>query len=196
MKKQSLVLALICILGMGIYFYPKEYGDTKEYRVFLKMREDFPKKEKSEMMDETAVILKEGQLSFINSEGEVFWQSNKYWFVEDFDILDVDGDGAEDCLFSLYKSYSFFENSGKEDSPEVRCHLFLYTAVHERGKALWCSSNLPRPVLSFSLRQDTETKRPVLETLEGSYEDEEIKTPHTYTWEGWGFREKKKGENI
>ena len=189
MKKLSAVFILLCILGVGIYFSPREYGDTKEFRAFLEMREALPKLSKEAPMNDSSVKLENGVLSFKNKEGETFWQSDKYWFVEDFDILDVDGDQNEDCLFSLYKSYSFFEDSGKEDSPEVKCHLFIYTDVHERGKALWCSSNLPRPVLSFSLRQDTETQRPVLKTLEGSYEDEEIKTPHTYTWEGWGFIE-------
>ena len=192
MKKIIMLGGLLAAVFILLSALPREYGDTREYRDFVKIKSRSPSVEKTESMGENLCSLSGGRLRFTDQEGNLLWQSNPYWYVEDFSIFDVDGDGQPDCLFSLWKSYSFFEGSGKEDSPEVKNHLFLYTLCHDRAKALWCSSNLPRPILEFSLEQGEKTpvsSGAVLRTMEGSYQAEGQKLPFTYLWQGWGFVE-------
>ena len=171
---------------------------TAEFREFL----SFKSKEKNTVREDIAegfkYSLHGGCLRFINESGEEVWRSGESWYVDDFRLGDVDGDGVSDCLFSLWKSYSYAESYRErmKDDPSVKNHLFLYTIRSETAKALWCSSNLPRPIYSFELDQNGQ-KTPVssgmlLKTKEGEYRDDFSKSEESdfeYKWQGWGFVE-------
>lgn len=171
----------------------REYGDTDEFREFLKTKAPDEAAGRTETWGEHTYVLADGALVFLGPNNEQIWRSDPYWFVDDFRLFDVDGDGAVDCLFSLWKSYSFYEGYDKNDDPSVRNHLFLYTIRGGYGKALWASSNLPRPIHSFEVGEGVSTPvstGAMLRTVEGQYtadDAEGVQREFTYIWRGWGF---------
>lgn len=184
----AVIVASALLSGCG-----RAYGDTDEFRAFKKetaLRETVSRTETSGAY---SYVLEEGRLSFIDQSGAEIWHSDEYWWVDDFRLFDVDGDGTVDCLFSLWKSYSFHQGYEGEDDPGVKNHLFLYTIRGGHAKALWCSSNLPRPIYSFEIGAGTPTPvstGAVLATVEGEYTDDYTQSGQkvfTYTWQGWGF---------
>jgi len=188
-----LLAALLASCGQG------SQGLTKEFRSFLKIRKSQPETARAEELDGFTCSLESGVLQVYDPSGASLWQSADDWYVEDFRLGDVDGDGAADLLFSLWKSYSFgsyHPERMENDDPAVRCHLFLYTLRAGRMKQLWCSSSLPRPIYAFALSLDGE-KTPVssgavLRTTEGQYTEGFSHTQtreYVYIWRGWGFVE-------
>ena len=110
---------------------------------------------------------------------------------------DVDGDGVQDFVFSLWKSFRFGEAKParlKNDDETVRNHLFIYTAINGYVKSVWGSSSLPRPIYSFELNPFGEVtlvaSGMLMLTEEGEYREDFSKTEpsaYQYAWEGWGF---------
>ena len=174
-------------------------GLTKEFQVFLEIRKARPETSRIEEQDGYTYALEGGSLQVSDESGEIIWQSDATWYVEDFRLGDVDGDGSADLLFTLWKSYSFGPSHPERmdnNDPAVRCHLFLYTLRAGRMKALWGTSNLPRPIYDFALAFDGE-KTPVasgavLRTREGRYTEDfscAEAREYVYAWRGWGFVE-------
>ena len=142
-------------------------------------------------------LLKDGTLTVSSPDGAEFWTSDPTWWVDNFRLGDVDGDGLTDCLFSLWKSYRFGDvhpERLENDETTVRCHLFLYSVRKEGMKSIWCSSDLPYPIYSFEL-DPSGAVTPVssgmlLHTEEGLYTEDFSRTEssqYSYFWEGWGF---------
>jgi len=172
---------------------------TDEFRAFLAIRQSRQPSSRAEDRDGYTYALEGGILRVFDGTGEQLWQSEESWYVEDFRLGDVDGDGGTDLLFTLWKSYSFGECRParmENDDPAVRCHLFLCTVRGGRMKRLWASSGLPRPIYSFELSFDGE-KSPVasgalLRTAEGQYREDFSQAgarEYVYAWRGWGFVE-------
>jgi len=170
---------------------------TDAFRQFLAERKTHPQTARVQTEEGITYALDGGILRACDAAGAPLWQSQESWYVEDFRVGDVDGDGGADLLLSLWKSYSFGARhpARMENGDEaVRCHLFLYTLRGGRMKQLWASSSLPRPILSFELSFDGE-KTPVasgavLRTVEGSYGGgftQGDARAFAYAWEGWGF---------
>jgi hypothetical protein len=138
-----------------------------------------------------------GTLSVSGAGGAVLWQSDPGRWVDGFRLGDVDGDGVEDFVFSLWKSYRFGKASPARmgnDDETVRNHLFVYTALSGHVKPIWGSSDLPCPVYSFELdpsgRVTPVSSGMLLRTREGEYRDDFSQTEateHIYAWEKWGF---------
>jgi hypothetical protein len=171
---------------------------TAEYLAFLDAREiNGEKKIIQENAGGYIFTLENGLLHVAGEDGGDVWQSNPEWFVDAFQTGDVNRDGITDVVFTVWKSFSFgdrYPARMKNDDAAVRCHLFVYSVKDNKIKALWCSSNLPRPLYGFTL--DTEGEQtPALSgvrlvALEGVY-TEDYKTTesveYTYLWNGWGF---------
>lgn len=181
------------VIGALLSNRPRAYGDTDEFRRFMKQKALGKSIGKTERSGDYIYVLENGALSFLDLSGEAVWRSDPYWFVDDFKLFDVDGDGDTDCLFSLWKSYSFYKGFDKNDDPAVKNHLFLYTIRGGYAKALWASSNLPRPIHSFEISEGVPnpvSTGAVLKTVEGHYTENGTKdsqSTFTYTWQGWGF---------
>ena len=141
--------------------------------------------------------LEDGALTVSDSGGAELWRSDPGWWVQDFRLGDVDGDGTQDFIFTLWKLY----NPKKTNAVEAdivgkvfRNHLYLYTIIAGNVKPVWCASALPRPIYGFEL-DNTGRVTPVesgmlLHTQEGEYRDDYsivASSSHTYAWEGWGF---------
>ena len=200
MKRLSAIIIAVILTALLASF--KEAGgavdgDTKEFEQFLEIRRSRPETSRTEERDGTAYSLEGGVLRARDETGELLWQSEETWYVEDFRLGDVNGDGSADLLFTLWKSYSFgprHPERMENDDPTPRCHLFLYTLRAGRMKSLWGTSNLPRPIYEFELSLDGE-KTPVasgavLRTSEGQYTEDFSQTQareYTYAWQGWGF---------
>lgn len=194
MNKNSVLVAFTLLLA-AVFFTAcgaRAYGDTDEYCAFLKERAGREMLSRSETAGDYTYVLQDGVLIISAGDGEI-WRTGEYWFVEDFRVFDVDGDGEADCLINLWKSYSFHEGYDGQDDPAVKNHMFLYTVRGGQVKELWLSSNLPRAILSFEVSAGTPTPTgsgTVLTTCEALYdalEDESAQSEHVYTWQGWGF---------
>jgi poly-gamma-glutamate capsule biosynthesis protein CapA/YwtB (metallophosphatase superfamily) len=176
---------------------PRAYGDTDEFRSFVSSHH--AGETRTQTSQGVTFSLSDGELSFAWGE-EVFWRSDPYWYVDSFRLADIDGDGGTDCLFSLWKSYSYTRGQDfMPDSPEVRNHLFLYTVRGGRAKSLWCSSNLPRHIVSFELSEGIKTPistGAVLTTTERPYGGDAQVSPHRYVWQGWGFAETDESQSF
>ena len=138
-----------------------------------------------------------GSLSVSGADGAGLWRSDASWWVDGFRLGDVDGDGAEDFVFSLWKSFRFGKASPSRmgnDDETVRNHLFVYTVLSGHIKPIWGSSDLPCPIYSFELdpsgRVTPVSSGMLLKTCEGEYRDDFSQTETTervYAWEKWGF---------
>ena len=174
-------------------------GLTDEFKQFLGIRKSRPETSRIEALDGVTYVLEGGVLQVRDETGERLWRTEDAWYVEDFRLGDVDGDGSPDLLFTLWKSYSFGPtHPARMDNgdPAVRCHLFLYTLRAGRMKALWGTSSLPRPLYEFELTLDGPrtpvASGAVLRTVEGWYTGDFSRAgaeEHVYAWRGWGFVE-------
>jgi len=172
-------------------------GFTPEFRQFLEIRQSQLEITRTEEVAGYTYTLEAGVLRVCDETGGALWQPEDSWYVEDFRLGDVDGDGNADLLFTLWKSYSFgayHPERMENDDPAVRCHLFLYTLRAGQMKQLWGSSSLPRPIYEFELSLDGEkspvTSGAVLRTTEGRYTDDFSRTDareYVYVWRKWGF---------
>ena len=195
MNNKLLRALIAAVLAVSVLFSgcSREYGDTDEFRKFIKTEVFCESADRTETSGDYSYVLEDGVLSFLDSDGKQIWRSDKYWFVNDFRLFDIDGDGNTDCLFSLWKSYSFYKGFDENDDPNVKNHLFLYTIRGGYAKSLWASSNLPRPIYSFEISEGTQTPvstGAILKTVEGRYTKDDTKSEgreFTYTWQGWGF---------
>lgn len=200
----KLLCVLIAVLAISALLLgcSREYGDTDEYREFMKTKGFFESADRTETSGAYSYVLEDGVLSFLDLDGKQIWRSDEYWFVSDFRLFDIDGDGNTDCLFSLWKSYSFYKGFHENDDPSVKNHLFLYTIRGGYAKSIWASSNLPRPIYSFEISEGVRTAAytgAILKTVEGRYTKDDTKSEgkeFTYTWQGWGFVPEDKSETV
>jgi len=170
---------------------------TDEYRAFVAARETDNAGVVQDVSEGYQFTLENGRLSVVGTDNAEVWRSKNEWYVDSFKIGDVNRDGITDFAFVVWKSYSFGSEHParmKNDDTAVRCHLFVYSVNDDRVKALWCSSNLPRPIYSFDLYADGE-QTPALSgvrllTQEGNYTEDYSKTissEYEYEWNSWGF---------
>ncbi|MDR3206946.1 MAG: hypothetical protein LBT60_01310 [Oscillospiraceae bacterium] len=190
----TLTLALAACGGGGA----ETDGVTAAFKAFRGMREAGDPVSRTETGAGGYLYRLEGGALSVSDEGGVeLWCSQEGWWVDDFRLGDVDGDGTQDFVFSLWKSYRFGEAKParmENDDETVRNHLFLYTVLSGRVKSVWGSSDLPRPIYLFDLdptgRVTPVSSGMLLRTQEGEYRDDFSPTEATactYAWEGWGF---------
>lgn len=134
-------------------------------------------------------------------EGEqTLWKSPEKWHVDRFSLGDADNDGTVNLVFSLWKKGSFgeikpFWHDGEDLS--YKNHLFVYKLDGDRFRPVWCSSDLPRPILSFEIKDEDGDGRNELVAEEGQYKkvsgerytadpDADARTT-VWQWEEWGF---------
>lgn len=144
-------------------------------------------------------LLEKGHLTV--SEGEQhLWQTPGEWHVDCFALEDVDNDGVPNLTLSLWKQGSFgsqkpFWHDGKDIS--YKNHLFVFKMVDNTFKEVWCSSNLDRPIVSFSIQDMDGDGLNELVVQEGEYRkvygerytldtDSPIRTT-VLQWQEWGF---------
>ena len=173
-------------------------GRTKPFRDFLEiMAERVPVSRTETGAGGYTYCLEQGALSVLAPDGAELWRSKPDWWVDDFQLGDVDGDGVQDFVFSLWKSFRFGEahpSRMENDDESVRNHLFVYTILSGQARSVWGSSDLPCPIYSFELdpsgRVTPVSSGMLLRTAEGEYRDDFSRTAEAervYAWQGWGF---------
>lgn len=153
--------------------------------------------------------------SLTSKEGEEYlWRTPTAWQVDSFALGDIDNDGTVNLVFTLWKTGSFetvkpFWQTGKDAG--YKNHLFVYRLKDKNMEQVWCSSDLDRPVISFSIRDVDGDGKNELVIKEGQYRkvsgerytlgNRALARTHIWHWDEWGFRlysdiqDYSKGEN-
>ncbi|PKM79612.1 MAG: hypothetical protein CVU89_17350 [Firmicutes bacterium HGW-Firmicutes-14] len=134
-------------------------------------------------------------------EGDKYlWQSPGDWRIDNFALGDVDNDGTVNLVMTLWKTGSFgsvkpFWQTAEDTS--YKNHLFVYRLKNKAMKQVWCSSDLDRPIVSFTIR-DVDGDGQSLVVEEGKYRkisgeryalDKKAPVRTTvWRWDEWGFR--------
>lgn len=132
---------------------------------------------------------------------QALWESPPAYHVDHFALGDIDNDGKANLVISLWKEGSFgeirpFWHTGEDTG--YKNHLFVYALQDKAFTSVWCSSDLDRPILSFSIRDADNDGRNELVAREGQYrkvaQERYDADPHgpvqtaVWKWEQWGFR--------
>ncbi|MDR0918957.1 MAG: hypothetical protein LBM93_06860 [Oscillospiraceae bacterium] len=128
--------------------------------------------------------LKNGILTVksLNKNKGVIWQSDREWYITAFALGDYNKNGFTDITFTLWKKYSFgkYVPFNQTNDPERKCHIWVYENTGISLYNVWCSSNLPRAVYSFTLNDE------ILTMQESEYDSFKLKE-YKYYWDNWGF---------
>ncbi len=115
----------------------------------------------------------------VQTQGTSVFESPQGWEVFDALVSDVDGDGADELVFMVWKrgSYGPYRPFWVEDDPQTWSqHVYVYEMRQGRIAPIWMSSQLDFEVASASF---DEAGRLVLATPEGGWS--------AWQWESWGF---------
>lgn len=111
---------------------------------------------------ETFVTLKGRRLTVTDGEGgEVLWQTQADWFVQDMVIKDIDRDGKEEMILLVWKHGSYGEHLPfweKKNDVALRQHIFIYhqdAGKASKLRALWMSSQILYEITSISSGKDS-----------------------------------------
>lgn len=137
-------------------------------------------------------LLQNGRLRVYERDLMV-WESSPQWWVDDFALADVDGDGIVDLNLSLWKvgSYGrFLPFWLSQNDQQIRNHFFIFTWRQNGLKPLWHSSSLGRPNVEFALADLDQDGKAELVVLEGNYSPNGGGVERQlaiWKWNGWGF---------
>lgn len=145
-------------------------------------------------------LLTDGILT-VREGSQDLWESPPDWRIDSFVLGDADNDGEDNLVISLWKKGSFgelrpFWHTGTDNG--FKNHLFVYKLQEDTCKPVWCSSDLARPIIAFSIRDAGGDGRNELIVEEGQYRetsggqyapdpDGSLRTA-VWQWEEWGFR--------
>jgi len=147
-------------------------------------------------LDQNGVLerydLKNGRL--VISEGSKgVWSSLSDWWIDGFDLADVDNDGTTEVNLSLWKAGDFGTSKPfwvKENDMSVKNHFFVYKYISGKMKPVWHSSNLSAPNCEFKIADVDNDGKNELIVVEGDYSQ----SPNCkgiylalWRWNGWGF---------
>ena len=137
----------------------------------------------------------------IKEEGQVLWQSPDNWRIDSFALGDVNNDGIVNLVITLWKTGNFGPVKPfwyPSEDVGYKNHLFVYRLKDKGMKQVWCSSNLDRPIVSFTIQDIVEDNLFELVVEEGQYRKiaEERYALDTFSqvrtavwrWDEWGFR--------
>ena len=141
---------------------------------------------KDEPVFDTQAHLCDGYFTLQDDAGNVVWESENNWKVQDFIVCDIDSDGANEILLLTWKKGSFGRHLpfwvDKNDT-ETGQHIYIYEKREQNAdkdgflRASWMSSSLQDIINSWSF--DNKTK------LRVTYESGQVQY---FSWIGWGLK--------
>ncbi len=142
----------------------------------------------------------ENHILTVKEDGQVLWISPEDYSIDSFVLGDVDNDKEMNLVVSLWKTGSFGEMKPfwlTGEDLEYKNHLFVYRLQENQLEQVWCSSNLDRPTLSFSIEDINEDGLNEMVVEEGAYKqisperfavDSMAPSQTTlWMWNEWGF---------
>ena len=145
-------------------------------------------------------ILVDYRLTVIE-EGQLLWQSPPDWSIDNVVLGDANNDGIDNLVMTLWKTGNFgpikpFWHPSEDVS--YKNHLFVYQLKDKGMKQVWCSSDLDRPIVSFTIQDIDKDNLLELVVEEGQYrkladdrytldKSSQVRTT-VWRWNEWGFR--------
>ncbi len=185
----AVALTLFLLLVAAI-FYAVPLDDGTQFRVKGDINENGITEEYE--LNNSVLTVKEGS--------KLLWKSPEGYHIDSFALGDVDNDGKVNLVISLWKKGSFggvqpFWHKGQNN--DYKNHLFVYKLEGETLKSVWCSSNLDKPILSFTIQDVDGDRENELVVEEGQYKkigkekytlnhDGPVQTT-VWKWDKWGF---------
>ncbi|MBP3735897.1 MAG: CapA family protein [Lachnospiraceae bacterium] len=101
--------------------------------------------------DDLPDVLLEDKRLCIFRDGELIWESEPDWLVQDYLLCDIDRDGEKELLTLVWKRGSFGAHRPlwiTEDDDAYSQHIFIYDlhGQEEPVRPIWMSSAIPRHV--------------------------------------------------
>lgn len=116
----------------------------------------------------------------VEKDGKVCWKSDPEWKCDDFQVADINGDGADEFMILLWKKGSFgnYTPFWKENDDELSQHIFIYEWSDEwqRISAIWMSSKLIPEISSWDITEENQ-----IHIITTSGEDT------LWIWGSWGL---------
>ncbi|MBQ1849825.1 MAG: hypothetical protein II477_12495 [Lachnospiraceae bacterium] len=106
---------------------------------------------------DVSVALEQRSLSVKNMDtGEVVWETQGDWFVQDMILKDLDRDGEEEMILLVWKHGSYGEHMPfweKKNDVALKQHIFIYKYDEKRDtkvKPIWMSSQINYEIESLA----------------------------------------------
>lgn len=137
----------------------------------------------------------DGNIMTVARGSDVIWRSPPEWQVTFFVLADSMHDGQTKLNLSVWKPGSYGPSKPfwlEEEDESVKNHLFIMRLVEGQVKPAWQSSNLPKPICSFTFNDIDLDGRLELIVQEGDYEDGfkcQPKRVKYMQWKMWNFFE-------
>ncbi len=138
------------------------------------------------------VVLDNGVVS-IYRKGEVWWQSDPDWQVENVLLADLNWDGKIELNMSLWKQGSYGDDLPfwiEENDSDFGNHFFIYGFKEGEIRPIWCSSTIDYPIHKMAASDINGDGKDELVVLEGTYDqpqDSLTKYVGIWSWNDWGF---------
>ncbi|MBO4456652.1 MAG: CapA family protein [Butyrivibrio sp.] len=142
--------------------------------------------------------LKNKHVSVKQNDGEILFETEKDYYVQDVTTADLDSDGRQDIIFLLWKKGRYGRSKPfwvSEEETDLSQHIFIYN-IGKDGKMRqkWCASDIGYELGRMKIMEDN-PKFLLTEDLEGGCK--------IWSWQGFGLAEVKSevefiafGDNI
>jgi hypothetical protein len=122
---------------------------------------------------EEQYLLENGRLTVKEAEN-VIWQSPSDWQIQEFCFGDINNDGEQELVFTLWKKGSFGPSQPfwiTADDQSIAQHVFIYSYEDKNFKQFWASSNLDAPISNLQIRDIDKDGKFEMLAQESSYQD-------------------------
>lgn len=198
-KKIVLLVLLLTVLpaaSIFVYWFPKTENISR--------KADLDKNGLNEIYK-----LKNGNLE-IKEGNKTLWKNREKQYIQDIEIVDIDGDGDLNLIIQLVDDKRFGKHTPfwhEKNEKGIFSHLYVYEYKAGKLKSNWCSSGLVRPMVNMKVvdinikkrgLSSGETKKvKVLEikdrqklfmpALKDLMKGEPLYQTNIWFWDNWGF---------
>ena len=174
----TIIMVLVITSVVGVFIYIKDNTLAIPGNIIFNT--------KDEPVFDMQAHLCDGHFTLQDEKGNIVWESEKNWKVQDFLVCDIDSDSDNEILLLTWKKGSFGKHLPfwvEENDTDTGQHIYIYEkreeaeGEHSFLRASWMSSALKETIISWSF--DTRTR------LRASYEDGSVRY---FNWNSWGLK--------